>query len=62
MCYMFNLKLKLLLFAAEPVSQRYFGSVAIGGMDIAAYHLPQVQKEHKKVLDNHSLVEIKSIL
>lgn len=38
------------LFAAEPVSQSYFGSVAIGGMDTAAYHLPQVQKEHKAVM------------
>jgi YHS domain-containing protein len=38
------------IFAAEPVSKGYFVSVAIGGMDTVAYHLPEVQKAHKAVM------------
>lgn len=38
------------VFAGEPVSKSYFGSVAIGGIDTTAYYLPQVQKEHKEVV------------
>ena len=48
------------LLAAEPVSKSYFGSVAIGGMDTAAYHLPEVQKAHKAVMgDSQFTVEWK---
>jgi len=45
------------LFAAEPVSKSYFSSVAIGGMDTTAYHLPDVQKQHKAVMGALSLGE-----
>jgi len=48
------------LLAAEPVSKSYFGSVAIGGMDTAAYHLPEVQEQHKAVMgDSQFMVEWK---
>ena len=48
------------LFAAEPVSKSYFSSVAIGGMDTTAYHLPDVQKQHKAVMgDSQFTVEWK---
>ena len=48
------------LFAAEPVSKSYFGSVAIGGMDTAAYHQTEVQKAHKAVMgDSQFTVEWK---
>jgi YHS domain-containing protein len=40
------------LFANEPVSKSYFGSVAIGGVDTTSYHLTNVQKEHKEILGN----------
>jgi hypothetical protein len=30
------------VFAGEPVSKSYFGSIAIGGIDTTAYHLLQV--------------------
>lgn len=38
-----------IVFAGEPVSTNFWGSVAIGGVDTTAYHLPEVRKEHKEI-------------
>ena len=40
------------VFAGEPVSKSYLGSVAIGGVDTTAYHLLKVRKEHQTIMGN----------
>ena len=40
------------VFAGEPVSKSFPGSLAIGGVDTTAYHLLEVRKEHKTIMGN----------
>ena len=38
-----------IVFAEEPVSKSYWGSVAIGGVDTVAYHSTEVRKNHSAI-------------
>jgi len=42
------------VLADEPVSKSHPGSVAIGGIDTAAYYMPKVREDHKEVMGNSS--------